>query len=99
MGSGLNYKKKGLKSLINKVVNGEINRIVISYKDRLVRFGLEILTQGFNLCNVELVVLHEQENKGYEQELVEDVLAILTVFTSKIYGKRSHARRKARANS
>ena len=98
IGSGLNYKKKGLKKLINKVINGEIKRVVISYKDRLVRFGWEILTQVFNLCNVEFVVLHEQGSKGYEQELVEDVLAILTVFTSKIYGKRSHARRKARAN-
>lgn len=96
VGSGLNYKKKGLKKLIDKVVGGEIGRVIISYKDRLVRFGLEILSQIFDLCNVQLVVVNEQEKKCYEQELVEDVLAILTVFTSKIYGKRSHARRKVR---
>lgn len=90
LGSGINYKKKGLQRLIRDVILGRVKRVVINYKDRLMRFGSEILEQVCRLKNVELVVLHEDTGKGFEARLVEDVLAILTVYSSKIYGRRSH---------
>ena len=93
IGSGLNYQKKGLKKLIRKVLNNEVSRVIVNYKDRLVRFGLDILKEIFKHSKVELLVLNEEAEKTFETELVEDVLAILTVFTSKIYGKRSHSRK------
>ena len=93
IGSGINYKKRGLKKLIKKITLGEIGRIVISFKDRLLRFGLEILEQICILKEVELLILNTKAEKGYEYELAEDVLSILTVYSAKIYGKRSHQNR------
>ncbi|MBU1558058.1 IS607 family transposase [Patescibacteria group bacterium] len=93
IGSGINYKKSGLKKLIKKITLGKIKRIVISFKDRLLRFGLEILEQICLLKDVELVILHDKAQKGYEYALAEDVLSILTVYSAKIYGKRSHQNR------
>jgi predicted site-specific integrase-resolvase len=96
IGSGINYNKRGIKKLIRMIVEGKIARIVISFKDRLLRFGLEMLEQLCELKDVEIVVVNgksENEKKENEQ-FVEDVLAILIVYSSKIYGKRSHAKRK-----
>ena len=90
IGSGINYKKKGLKKLIREIILDKVKRIIVSYKDRLLRFGNEILFQICRIKNVEITILHEKANKKFEQELVEDVLAILTVYSAKIYGHRSH---------
>lgn len=95
IGSGINYKKKGLKKLINEIVEGKVGKLVVSFRDRLLRFGNEILLQICSLLNVEVVVLNDKENKNFEEQLVEDVLTILTVFCSKVYGKRSHRKRMA----
>lgn len=94
LGSGVNYKKKGLRELIASVVLGKVKRIVISYKDRLVRFGSELVEEICRLMDVEIVTLHAQESKDFEQMLVEDVLMIMTVYSSKIYGRRSHQKNK-----
>lgn len=93
IGSGINYKKKGLKKLLCLAIQGKIERIVISFKDRLVRFGSEILSLLFSLKGIELVVLHDKSEKSFEEQLVEDVLSIMTVYCSKIYGRRSHTKR------
>lgn len=90
IGSGLNYTKKGLKELIKLIELNEIDRLVLNYKDRLLRFGSELI---FELCkyhNVEVIIITETENKSYNEELVEDVLAVITVFSAKLYGSRSH---------
>ena len=93
IGSGINYEKKGLKNLIRKIVMGEVKRIVVNYKDRLLRFGNEILLQICKLKNIEVIVLQHRPDKGFEAQLTEDVLAILTVYSSKIYGRRSHIKK------
>ena len=90
IGSGINYKKRGIKKLIKEIVCGKIGKIIINYKDRLVRFGNEILFQLCKLMGVEILILNEKEEKNYEKKLVEDVLAILIVYSSKIYGHRAH---------
>lgn len=94
LGSGINYKKKGLQKLIRDVMMGKVNRIVLTYKDRLVRFGIEILEQVCRLKNVELVVLHNDAGEDLEARLVEDVLAILIVYSGELYGRRSHQKRE-----
>ncbi len=71
-------------------MQGQVKQIIVSYKDRLVRFGSELLQEVCRWKNVPLVVLHDPATKSFETQLVEDVLAILTVYSSKIYGKRSH---------
>ena len=94
IGSGLNYNKKGFKELINLICSNEIDKIVINYKDRLIRFGYEIIEQLCLIHNVKIEVINLTENKSYEEELVEDVLSIITVFSAKLYGSRSHKNKK-----
>lgn len=94
LGSGLNYKKKGLKELIELICANEVERIVINYKDRLVRFGYEMLEQLCQIHSVQIEIINHTEDKSYEEELVEDVLSVITVFSSKLYGSRSRKARK-----
>lgn len=94
LGSGLNYKKKGLKQLINLICNKKIDRIVITYKDRLLRYGYEIIEELCRIHNVIIEVIEDNSKKTYEQELVEDVLSIITVFSSKLYGSRSSKKKE-----
>ncbi|MDY2882264.1 MAG: IS607 family transposase [Romboutsia timonensis] len=90
IGSGLNYKKKGLLDLIRLIETEQVERLVLNYKDRLLRFGSEIIFEICKYHDVEVVVVSEEDSKSYEEELVEDVLSIITVFSSKLYGSRSH---------
>lgn len=90
IGSGLNYNKKGLKELVNFILTNQIERVVVSYKDRLIRYGYELLLQICNFNNVKIEIINQSERLPYEEELVKDVLSIITVFSSKLYGSRSH---------
>jgi len=90
IGSGLNYNKKGLLELIKLIESNQIERIVLNYKDRLLRFGSEIIFEICKYHGIEIVIINEDEIKTYEEELVEDVLSIITVFSSKLYGSKSH---------
>ncbi len=94
IGSGLNYNNKGLLKLISLIENDQIERIVVNYKDRLLRFGSELIFEICKYHNVEVVILNEDEDKTYEEELVEDVLSIITVFSAKLYGSRSQKNKK-----
>jgi len=95
LGSGLNYKKRGLRQLIKRICAGDIERLVLTHKDRLLRFGSEII---FALCeefNVEVTIINQSEIAiTFEEELVQDVLEIITVFSARLYGSRSHKNRK-----
>ena len=90
LGSGLNYKKKGLQELIELICSNSIERIVVNYKDRLIRFGFELMEQLCSIYNVKIEIINLTEDKSYEEELVEDVLSVITVFSEKLYGARSH---------
>lgn len=94
LGSGINYKKKGLNDLINRVLLREVERLVLSHKDRLLRFGAEII---FSICasmGVEVIILNQAEESTFEEDLTKDVLEIITVFSAKLYGSRSHKNKK-----
>jgi predicted site-specific integrase-resolvase len=93
IGSGLNYKKKGLNKLIKLILNNEVDKLIITHKDRLLRFGSDLLISIANQFNVETVILNN-ETKTFEQELSSDVLEIITVFSAKLYGSRSHKNKK-----
>lgn len=94
LGSGMNYHKKGLKQLLDGILNDEIGRLVLTHKDRLLRFGAELI---FALCerkNVEIVIINQGENLSFEEELAQDVLEIITVFSARLYGSRSKKNKK-----
>lgn len=87
IGSGINYTKLGLKTLIQKINRKEVDLIVVLYKDRLLRFGFELVEYFAELNNVKIEVL-DKIDKNQDQELVEDLVQIVTVFSCKIQGKR-----------
>ncbi len=88
IGSGINYKKKGLQALIQKINHQEISKVVILYKDRLIRFGYEMIEYFCEINDVEIEVIdHTEQSK--EQELAEDLIQIVTVFANRLYGQRS----------
>ena len=94
IGSGLNYNKKGLNELIELISQREIDRIVVNYKDRLIRYGYEMLEKMCEINGVQIEIINHTEDKTYEEELVEDVLSVITVFSSRLYGSRSHKTKK-----
>ena len=90
LGSGLNYKKKGLKQLLNLILLGKVQTLIINHKDRLLRFGSELI---FTLCafkRVTVKILEDSKERSFEEELSSDVIELMTVFCAKLYGKRSH---------
>ena len=87
IGSGINYSKPGLKKLIEKINRKEVDVIVVLYKDRLLRFGFELVEYFASLNNVKIEVL-DKIDKEQDQELVEDLVQIVTTFSCKIQGKR-----------
>lgn len=94
LGSGLNYNKKGLKRLIRLIVDSKVERLVLTHKDRLLRFGSELI---FSLCEqfgTEVVIINRTEDSTFEEDLAQDVLEIITVFSARLYGSRSHKNRK-----
>lgn len=90
LGSGMNYKKKGLIRLIKLLCSSQIDRLVITHKDRLLRFGSELI---FSLCEIygcEVVIINKSAESTFEEDLAQDVLEIITVFSARLYGSRSH---------
>ena len=92
--SGLKEDRRGLRKLIELARKRQIDAVVVAYKDRLTRFGFEYLEELFKAYGVPIIVAFQEEPKDYYQELVEDLLAIVTSFAGRIYGKRSHKYKK-----
>ncbi len=89
LGSGINFHKKGLKELIKLILNSEIETIYLTHKDRLLRFGTELIISICEEFNTKIKFLDKKE-ESFEEKLSKDVIEILTVFSSRLYGKRSH---------
>lgn len=94
IGSGLNFNKKGLLQLIEMIELDQTDRIVLNYRDRLLRFGNEIIFKLCQMHGIEVVVVSEDTNRTDEAELAADVLSVITVFSARMYGKRSHKNKK-----
>lgn len=89
VGSGLNDNRKSLNLLLKEVEQDKIDRIFITYKDRLTRFGFNYLRFICDSHNTEIVVMSdEEEYKSVEEELAEDIIAIIHSFSGKMYGLR-----------
>ncbi|MCV3213354.1 IS607 family transposase [Plectonema radiosum NIES-515] len=89
IGSGLNFKRKGLQALLDRVLNNTIKLVVVAHKDRLCRFGFDIIAWLCNRQQTEILVL-DQKNLSPEREMVEDILAIVHVFSCRLYGLRKY---------
>jgi len=94
LGSGMNYNKKGLKRLLSEIIDGKIGRLVIAHKDRLLRFGAELVFAICEAKEVEVIIINKGEDTTFEEDLARDVLEIITVFSARLYGSRSHKNQK-----
>ena len=94
IGSGVNYYKKGLTKLLDAILDDSAGRLVLTHKDRLLRFGAELV---FSICEakgVEVVIINKGDDTAFEEDLAADVLEIITVFSARLYGSRSSKNKK-----
>lgn len=89
IGSGLNFKRPGLRTVLERVRQGDVGFVVVAHKDRLARFGFDLIKWWCEQDNTEILVLN-QDNLSPEREMVEDILAIVHVFSCRLYGLRKY---------
>ncbi len=94
IGSGLNWKRKGLKTILDLAMQGNIDEVVVSHRDRLCRFAFELLEWIFLRCEVQLVVLNSQTGQSSDSELADDILSIVHVYSCRQMGKRRYRSKK-----
>ncbi|MEM9923312.1 MAG: IS607 family transposase [Cyanobacteria bacterium P01_D01_bin.50] len=87
IGGGLNLRRKGLLGVLERVMSGDVEKIVVAHKDRLARFGFDLIEWLCEKNNCKIVVLHN-DNLSPHQELVQDIIAILHSFSSRLYSIR-----------
>jgi len=90
IGSGINFKRKGLQKLIEMAIDGKLSKLVINYKDRLCRIGFELLEFIFTKYSQTKIIIENESEKNINDEITNDLIEIVTVYSSKIYGARSH---------
>jgi len=93
-GSGMNYYKKGLTKLLEAILDDSVGRLVLTHKDRLLRFGAELV---FSICEakgVEVVIINKGDDTAFEEDLATDVQEIITIFSARLYGSRSGKSKK-----
>jgi len=94
IGSGVNYYKKGLTKLLDMIISGNIGRLVLAHKDRLLSLGAELV---FSVCeaeNVEVVIINKGDDAAFEEDLATDVQEIIAIFSARLYGARSKKNKK-----
>lgn len=89
LGSGMHCRKAGLQRLLDLIMKRQIRRLVITHKDRLLRFGADLVFALCELQGIEIVIIHKGEPPAFEEELAQDVLEIITVCSARLYGRRS----------
>ena len=92
--SGMNESRKGLNDLITEIISGTVNKVIISNRDRLTRFGYGYLKSLFDRYNCEIIEVNLTEDKSFEQELADDLISIIHHFSMKFYEKRKNKLKK-----
>jgi predicted site-specific integrase-resolvase len=92
--SGINWKRKDLKTLLEQSLSGSISEIVVAHRDRLCRFAFELLEFIFQLNDTRLVVLDQETNQSSDRELADDILSIVHVYSCRSMGKRRYKDKK-----
>lgn len=91
IGSGLNLNKRGIKKIINLAIEGKINELIVAYKDRLTRFGFELIEELIEkYSNGKIIIINQKDAIEPEEELVKDVMSILNIYVAKMNGLRKY---------
>ena len=99
IGSGINFKRKGIKTILDYCLQGIIGEVVIAHRDRLARFGFEIFKELITKAGGKPTVIDDQTNKSTEQELAEDLLSIVHIYSCRQMGKRSYSNQNRKNNA
>jgi hypothetical protein len=94
--SGINFKRPGLQAVLERILNGSISHLVVAHRDRLARFGLDLLDWILAKHHCTLVVLHQSDSTGGPTELADDLMAVTTFFVAQHNGRRSAENRRRR---
>ena len=87
--SGMNFtERKAFMKLLTMVINHEVKTVIVENKDRLVRFGFDLVKELFRQHGTEIIVVSDADNKTYEQELTEDLISIIHYYSMKSYSNR-----------
>jgi putative resolvase len=97
--SGLNTRRGGLKKLCCLIEQKKVRKVVITYPDRLTRFGFGYLTRYFQSHGTEILAIHQHSTRSMQEELVQDLIAIVTSFSGRVHGMRSHRKARQRKRS
>lgn len=98
VGSGINFQRKGLQKILDACLQGSIGEVVVSHKDRLSRFGFDLLNILITKAGGKITLLDNDENKSSEQELADDLLSIVHIFSCRQMGKRSYRNRNKKTD-
>jgi len=91
IGSGINMNRIGLNKIIDLGIKGEINELVIAYKDRLTRFGYEMIERIIKeYSNGKIIIVNKNEEETPTEELTKDILSIMNVYVAKVNGLRKY---------
>jgi predicted site-specific integrase-resolvase len=91
IGSGLNLNKRGINKIIHLAIKGKINEVVIAYKDRLTRFGFELIEEIIKkYSNGKITIINRRQTTDPHEELVKDVMAIMNIYVAKMNGLRRY---------
>lgn len=91
IGSGINFNRRGLRKIIDLAIAGKVNSLVVAYKDRLTRFGFELIEDLIKkYSNGTIIILNQKEEVEPEEELAKDVLQIMNIFVAKMNGMRKY---------
>ena len=93
-GSGLNDHRKQLTKLLNLILQNKVNRVYVTYKDRLTRFGYNYIQTLATAHNVQIITTNTEPNKTIQEELVQDVMSLIASFSGRLYGLRSHKNKR-----
>jgi predicted site-specific integrase-resolvase len=95
VGSGINFKRKGLKTILDSCLQGRINEVVIAHRDRLCRFGFELLQFIVERCNGRIIIIDNSTNQTTEQLLADDLLSIIHIYSCRKMGSRRYNNNKS----
>lgn len=90
IGSGINFKRKGLQKIIDYAIKDELNNVYVTYRDRLCRIGYDMIEYMLEKYSKANIIIYNKENKSANEEITNDLIEIITVYSSKIHGKRNN---------
>ena len=90
IGSGINWKRKGLKTILEQSMQGNISEIVVAHRDRLCRFAFDLLEHIFSINKVKLLVLNEKNGESTSKDLADDIMSIVHIYSCREMGRRRY---------